>query len=573
MIQVLYVADDQNRVAEATAALEADGRFDAVSVRTAAAALDRLGTQSVDCLLSASELPHSDGLDFCSQVREQYPELPVLLFPVSSSDDVVEAAIDAGVTDCVLKSPAQERVLANRIANAVDAVRARQDAASAQREMQRTHRRLDDALVGIDDDWQYTYLNEAAEQLLGRSETALVGQQVWEAVPEITGTRFESGLREAMETQQSLTVTDWYPPQQKQLKARICPSDDGLSVYFREATPEESERQFLAQIVDEVGVGIAVYTENAQFVRINEAYADLLDIKKRRLEGMYVWEVNPALDKARFESYWDSFGEGETRIAETEHLRLDGTAVPVETVTTCRTIGNRTYHFGTIRDVTERKERENELQQQNEYLDEFASIVSHDLRNPLNAAQLYLDLVADETDSEYVTGIESSLDRMERIVEETLELARSGRTIGEKEPVPLELLVTECWQTIATSDATLETVDSGRVYADPERFRHLIENLLQNAIAHGGSDVHISVGTTDDGFYVADDGAGLPDVPESALFDSSFSDSEDGTGLGLVIVDRIAQAHDWEVSAGESETGGARFDIQGSLVRENTERE
>ena len=96
------------------------------------------------------------------------------------------------------------------------------------------------------------------------------------------------------------------------------------------------------------------------------------------------------------------------------------------------------------------------------------------------------------------------------------------------------------------------------------RLRQLVENLLSNALNHGGDDVTIRVGQLPDGagFYVADDGPGIPPAGRDAIFDQGFSTTSDGTGFGLAIVKGIAEAHGWSVGVTESVDGGARFEVK-----------
>ena len=103
-----------------------------------------------------------------------------------------------------------------------------------------------------------------------------------------------------------------------------------------------------------------------------------------------------------------------------------------------------------------------------------------------------------------------------------------------------------------------ETVESDR-----SRLTELFENLCRNAIEHGGEGVTVTVGATQAGFFIADDGPGIPDGERRAVFESGYSTTADGTGFGLAIVSRIAEAHGWTVTATESESGGARFEFAG----------
>jgi signal transduction histidine kinase len=88
-------------------------------------------------------------------------------------------------------------------------------------------------------------------------------------------------------------------------------------------------------------------------------------------------------------------------------------------------------------------------------------------------------------------------------------------------------------------------------------------NLIRNAIEHGGEDVTINVGELEDGFYVEDDGTGIPEEHWTNVFDASYSTSDDGGGFGLSIVKEIVHAHDWEIEVTDGIDGGARFEITG----------
>ena len=130
----------------------------------------------------------------------------------------------------------------------------------------------------------------------------------------------------------------------------------------------------------------------------------------------------------------------------------------------------------------------------------------------------------------------------------------------------LSTVAEECWRTTDTGGATVEVVDDLRFRADPDRLRNLLGNLFTNAVNHGGDNATVRVGTTEDGFYVADDGPGIPPERREQVFEQGYSTDDDGTGFGLGVVDQIADAHGWELDLVESTDGGARFEFRAATV-------
>ena len=247
------------------------------------------------------------------------------------------------------------------------------------------------------------------------------------------------------------------------------------------------------------------------------------------------------------------------------------------------------------------RRRERQLQRQVDRLEEFASIVSHDLRSPLTVARGRVELLktTHDLDEEHVDQIEFAHERMTEIIEDSLALARGGHEVTDPEPVAIDDTAESAWQTAGSAAARLVVDAEGSIEADADRLTRLFENLFRNSVEHGSTgsrpqagdnvehgtdtqspadeaiedgvdhagadtDLTITVGWLADGegFFVADDGAGIdPDVRESA-FEAGETGGGSGSGLGLAIVRRIAQAHGWTVDLAESADGGARFEFR-----------
>ena len=219
----------------------------------------------------------------------------------------------------------------------------------------------------------------------------------------------------------------------------------------------------------------------------------------------------------------------------------------------------------TVEAALARAIREEELHRQNERLDQFASVVAHDLRNPLSVAKGFLEIAEETGNAEHFEKVASSHNRIERLLEDLLTLARGETTIEDAEAIDLESITTEAWGYVDTGEATLAFADEvPTVTGDAGRLVQLFENLFRNAIEHGGADVTVTVGELDGkgGFYVEDTGSGIPEERQDEVFTHGVTSSEGGIGLGLSIVDDIAKAHGWTVSATNGSDGGARFEFE-----------
>ena len=230
----------------------------------------------------------------------------------------------------------------------------------------------------------------------------------------------------------------------------------------------------------------------------------------------------------------------------------------------------RGTHVGAVvllRDVTELEETHRRLERQNEQLERFASTITHELRNPLMILGGYVemleqDLPADEQAQERIAKVGAASDRMETIVDDLHRLAQSGKTVDQTEPVDLETIVSSARRTVA-GDLSVAVVDDATLLADEGVLQTLFENLLRNAVEHAGQDPTVTVGTTGNGFYVADDGPGIPPDQRDDVFEYGYTtDESDGSGIGLALVRTLADAHGWTVAVTETDDGGTRFEFR-----------
>jgi len=323
---------------------------------------------------------------------------------------------------------------------------------------------------------------------------------------------------------------------------------------------------------------INIHDADGRIVDANRVLATELGYDREEIVGMDVWDIDEEIVPEEAIELWQGLAIDETLRLETTFRRADGTSVPVEVHVRRVDVQGRDRYLASSRDISERKAYERRIERENERLDEFASIVSHDLRNPLNVLSGYLRLARETGTDSYFDRCEHALDDIEGLIEDVLTLARQGDAVDSPDPIALGALVEAYGPDVVDSierdgeDVAGDEADSGDgidvvvaadgdVLADPGRLKRLVENLVRNAAEHGGD--RVVVGDLDEGFYVADNGPGIPADRRANVFESGYTTSDTGTGFGLAIVERIAEAHGWEVALTESEEGGARFEFTG----------
>ena len=609
--RVLHVDDDQSLIdVTATFLTQEDDRFVVEGATSGVEGLDRLD-DDVDCVISDYEMPEMDGLEFLEAVREQWSTLPFILFTAKGSD-VVSDAISAGATDYLQKETGADQytLLANRVGNAIE----RTVAGRAARTTSARFETLlaDAAVYELTADGAIRYVTPAVEGVLGHEPADLEGTNAFQSVhPDDQRSVFEAFETVAEDADATAAV-----------EAR-CQHADGswrwLGIAFRNLVDDPAVNAVVANVrditerrectheldqyrllVQTAGDAMYALDEDGYIEMVNASHVDWSGYSESELVDTHVSEFmpaeaveegieitvdllkNPEKQRGRFE-FPATRPDGEERIYE------DNIAVLTDAD------GNYGGSVGVIRDITEQKRRQRALERQNERLDNFASIISHDIRNPLQVASGNLTLARERGDADALENVQKAHERIEDIIDDMLTLARHGQGIEATEPTDINSVARNAWATVDTRGVDLELDGSQTLDAEPDRLRQLFENLFRNAAEHAstssrpeaddaaehaGSAATVTVGPIEpfhtatrisrdggNGFYVADDGPGIPEDRRADVLDFGFSTDEEGTGFGLAIVTQIADAHGWATTVTESRDGGARFEF----VRESVD--
>jgi PAS domain S-box-containing protein len=465
-------------------------------------------------------------------------------------------------------------------------------------ELERRNRQLSalventaEAVYAKDRDGVYQFVNEAAaalfgldpDEVVGRRDEDLFDEESAAAIRAVDTRIVEEGAPDTREAVQYIDGERYVFLDHKYAYWDEHGDVAGVMGMSLNVTARKTREQELRELTEEYGAvfesaGDAVFlvdvdvdegTEGAEaefrFVRLNPSHETSTGFTTEDVRGKTPREVLGEELGLEVEANYRRCVEAREPITYDEVLPLPGGRRVWQTRLAPVVVdGEITRIVGIARDTTDRVGQERELRRKNERLDEFAGVVSHDLRNPLNVAQGRVELARTECDSDHLPIVGRALDRMEAIIEDTLTLARQGETVAGTEAIRLSDLLEECWETVDTAGATLDGTDGTVIRGDWGRLQHVFENLFRNAVEHGGSDVTVRVGGVGShGLYVEDDGPGISDERRELIFEPGHSSVTGGTGFGLTIVRRIAEAHGWTVRVTDGDDGGARFEFAG----------
>ena len=548
--------------------------------------LDRFGLILVD----------GDGLGepltVVRELREAVPSVPVLFLTAEPDDERAEAALAAGADDCANGSvPAAfgrrvKRLCEEEADGNTSVDHPISDSELLEATLTDLLQDSDGLLYFKDADSRFIRVSESMAELYGRSREELRGLTDFDVMPEAkAAVRYENEQR-ILETGEVIEDPNeriaWSDGEMIWFHSKKMPLRDadgdivgtlGLSRDVSEIKELEETLTELEGLMADIPVaalavdarGEITWANDSAIRLLGEGEDDIVDLSLELLAG------DGPLQEEFMQRYGSAFDSLLTDSTDEETVIDD---VVIQRTPTDRRICDVHVRLlpladdsfrGTamaFHDVTTQAEQERLLERQYEQLERLVETISHDLRNPLLAAQGNLELARESVQQPALADADAALERLDILIDELVTMARVGRRVREAEDTSLATVTEKAWQPFDSSEASFELVADRTLRGDEPRLVRLFENLFRNAFEHGPDDVTIRVGATDEGFYVADDGDGVPADVRGQIFEHGFTTADDGTGLGLSIVAEIVAAHDWSIEVGDSEAGGARFDVR-----------
>lgn len=324
---------------------------------------------------------------------------------------------------------------------------------------------------------------------------------------------------------------------------------------------------------DQASVAIYWMNPDTEHLYVNDQACHSLGYSREELLDMCLWDIDPIYTKEQWYRNLEQYRknkQGGSEHVETFHRRKDGTIFPVEVFSRHLWLGENEFHVAFVQDITKRKqietERENliqKLEMQNAELERFAYTVSHDLKSPLITIGGFLGFLEEdalngntEKLKKDIQRINNATNKMQRLLNEVLELSRIGRVMNPPEDVPFEQVVRDALERLEgqlkTANVQVEVSgDLPIVHGDHARLVEVVQNLVDNGIKFMGEqpkpkvEIGVRKENGEEIFFVRDNGIGIDPKYHDRIFGlfNKLDQNIAGSGIGLALVKRIIEIH------------------------------
>ncbi|MBN2116878.1 MAG: PAS domain S-box protein [Anaerolineales bacterium] len=451
-----------------------------------------------------------------------------------------------------------------------------------------------------------TYVNPAAQQVIGAADPGeMVGRPAFDfihpdyhaVVNERVAQMQEEGRVVSLLEEKYVRLDGGIVDVEVIAMPFVTPEGLVIQVFFQDVTKRkqaeealrESEMRHRALVESQIDL-VSRYLPDTTLTFVNDAYCKFFGKTRQELIGQsYMFMIAPEHREFVANDTKKLAEENGTITGEYINYRYDGKECWIQWVVKC--ITDESGHVIELqavgRDITPLKDAEaererliTELESKNAELERFTYTVSHDLKAPLITIRGFLGFIEQDAQSgnldrlkEDIQRIVTASDKMQRLLDELLELSRIGRLMNPPGSIVFEDLVQEV---IKMMEARLRErnvevkiqEDLPIVFGDSQRLLEVIQNLLDNAVKFMGEQTRpvIEIGTQGEEngrpiLYVRDNGIGIAPEHHERIFGlfNKLDPGAEGTGVGLAIVKRIVEVHGGRIWLESEEGKGATF--------------
>ncbi len=465
-----------------------------------------------------------------------------------------------------------------------------------------------DAILWINPEGSIIYANDAVCSRLGFSHEEMLQRTIHQVDPEFNKELWPRHWQELRRIKTHTVSVNWKTKSGDLIPMEV--TDTHLQFHGKEYSCAvardvterlriEEETKLLRFSLDRIGDSAFWIDPAGRILYANQAARTRLGYDLDEFRTLSVFDVDPEFSPTLWKDHWRELSEKGQLSIETYHQTRSGRVFPVEVLINFVEYGGKQYNCAFARDISRRREQEQELatakelaENANSAKSEFLANLSHELRTPLNSVIGMTELLSstplNEEQTEYADTVRRSADALLSMLTDLFDLARieGGKLSIENHPYDPVAVLTEAASMLASpiqQTGTELILNSsprvpGVVTGDAARIRQVLTNLIGNALKYSQGDtvaVSISRYTALDGrsqlrWEVRDNGVGIPDDQQQRIFEKFYqaeaANARGGAGLGLAIAQQLVELMDGRMGVESTAGHGALFWFELPLV-------
>lgn len=439
---------------------------------------------------------------------------------------------------------------------------------------------ISDSFISYDENLRYTYINKAAEQMLGVDRDALIGQRMEDRLPQFPPLVLNK-YRQVLREREAGHFELYFDFLDKWLELNVYPNQKGISVYFRDVSERKLKEEMALRQSEELffrafhwnPIMMAILsTEHGTFVDANEVLLKTLGYTRDELIDHNVFKMN-ILKNNEATKKWRAvlFETGKLENVEIAFFTKQGES-------RCGLLWGYLFYsdgvpcqLAAIIDITERKRIQKEFERLDRLnlVGEIAASIAHEIRNPMTTVRGFLQMLNEQEEHlknhPYFNIMIEELDRANNIISEFLSIAQNKavdlKLKGLDSIVRALFPLIQADANYSGTEVRLELSDPPELLLDEGEVRQMILNLARNGLEAMPNGGILKVGTVMDNdnneviLYISDQGQGIALDLIEKLGTPFLTTKENGTGLGLAICYSIAAHHNARISVASGAEG------------------